>query len=210
MLSRSIPSGLARKESLVSLDLSYNQLKGPLPYGIAIERASPEAFQNNKGLCGNTDASSTGHGPTHKFVVLVIFMVSLAIFLIIGLVGILCFLKNRKKYTERKAQETSNGEVDIFSILNYEGSDLYNDIIRATEDFDDKYCIGKGGHGKVYKAEVPTDHVLAIKKIHSFENEDVAAQDEFRNEIQVLAKIRHRNIVRLWVLFARTTQVSDL
>ena len=159
MLSGSIPSGVARKESLVSLDMSYNQLEGPLVDGIAIERASPEAFQNNRGLCGNTkllhpcDSSSTGHGPTHKFVVLVIVMVSLALFLIIELVGILYFLKNRKKYTERKAQETRNGDVDIFSILNYKGSDLYNDIIiRATEDFDDKYCIGKGGYGKVYKA----------------------------------------------------------
>ncbi|RWR96590.1 MDIS1-interacting receptor like kinase 2-like protein [Cinnamomum micranthum f. kanehirae] len=204
MLSGSIPSGLGRKESLASLDLSYNQLEGPLPDGIAIERASPEAFQNNRGLCGNKKllhpcySSSTGNGPTHKFVVLVIVMVCLALFLIIGFVGVLYFLKNRKKCTERKAEETSNEEKDIFSVLNYNGSDLYNDIIRATEDFDEKYCIGKGGYGNVYKADVPTDHVLAIKKIHSFENEDVAAQDAFRNEIQVLTQIRHRNIVRLY------------
>eukprot|EP00268_Persea_americana_P042478 TRINITY_DN4251_c0_g1_i3.p1 TRINITY_DN4251_c0_g1~~TRINITY_DN4251_c0_g1_i3.p1 ORF type:complete len:1015 (-),score=122.21 TRINITY_DN4251_c0_g1_i3:597-3641(-) len=204
MLSGSIPSGVARKESLVSLDLSYNQLEGPLPDGIAIERTSPEAFQNNRGLCGNTKllhpcySSSTGHGPTHKFVVLVIVVASLALFLIIGFVGVLYFLKNRKKCTERKTEETSNEEMDIFSVLSYKGSDLYNDIIKATEDFDDKYCIGKGGYGNVYKAEVPTDHVLAIKKIHSFENEDVAAQDAFRNEIQVLTQIRHRNIVRLY------------
>ncbi|XXG89739.1 hypothetical protein AAC387_Pa12g1669 [Persea americana] len=90
LISGSIPAGVARKESLVSLDLSYNRLEGPLPDGIAIERASPEALQNNRGLGGNTkllhpcDSSSTGHCPAHKFVVLVIVMVSLAPCLIIG------------------------------------------------------------------------------------------------------------------------------
>ena len=91
------------KEILISLDLPYNQLEGPLPNGIAIERASPEAFQNNRGLYGNSkglhtcDSFSAGHGPTGKIVIMVVVMV-----FVIGLVGILCLLKHwRSSQRER-------------------------------------------------------------------------------------------------------------
>ncbi|RWR96585.1 MDIS1-interacting receptor like kinase 2-like protein [Cinnamomum micranthum f. kanehirae] len=199
-LCGSIPSSVASKEILVSLDLSYNQLEGPLPNGIAIERASPEAFQNNRGLCGDSkglhpcDSFSAGHGPTRKIVIMVVVMV-----FVIGLVGILCLPRHTEKFTKREADETSSGEVVVISVLNHNGSDLYSAIIRATEDFGSKYCIGEGGYGKVYKAELLTGQVLAIKKLYSFEEGDAAAaaQEAFRNEIQMLTEIRHRNIVRL-------------
>ncbi|XXG89765.1 hypothetical protein AAC387_Pa12g1690 [Persea americana] len=103
-----------------------------------------------------------------------------------------------ENFTKREADETRSGEVVVFSVLNHNGSDLYNAIIRATEDFDGKYCIGEGGYGKVYKAELLTGQVLAIKKLYSFEEGDAAAsQEAFRNEIQMLTEIPHRNIVRL-------------
>ncbi|XXG89756.1 hypothetical protein AAC387_Pa12g1684 [Persea americana] len=206
VLSGSIPSSIARQESLISLDLSNNQLEGPLPDGIAIERASPEAFQNNRGLCGIVsgllpcNSSSAGHGPTRKVsvVILLVVIAIVALLVVIMLAGILYCLKHRKKSTERGPQETSSGERNIFSVLNYNGSDLYKDIIRATDNFDDKYFIGKGGCGSVYKAELPTPQVVAIKKLHSVEEGDVADLRAFTNEIEVLTEIRHRNIVRLY------------
>ncbi|KAJ1419600.1 Tyrosine-protein kinase, active site [Sesbania bispinosa] len=48
---------------------------------------------------------------------------------------------------------TKNG--DLFCIWNYDGNIAYEDIIRATEDFDMKYCIGTGAYGSVYKALLP-------------------------------------------------------
>ncbi|RVW88336.1 MDIS1-interacting receptor like kinase 2 [Vitis vinifera] len=40
------------------------------------------------------------------------------------------------------------------------------DIIEVTEDFNSKYCIGSGGHGTVYKADLLTGRVVAVKKLH--------------------------------------------
>ncbi|KAL6011588.1 hypothetical protein ACLOJK_002036 [Asimina triloba] len=71
-------------------------------------------------------------------------------------------------------------------------------------DFDDKYCIGEGGQGRVYRADQPTGLVVAVKKLHQLESGEQGEDKSFINEIQALAEIRHLNILKLWVLFACT------
>jgi serine/threonine protein kinase len=74
---------------------------------------------------------------------------------------------------------------------------VYENIIEATEDFDDKHLIGVGGHGSVYKAELQTGQVVAVKKLHSVVDEENSNLKSFTSEIQALTEIRHRNIVKL-------------
>ena len=52
---------------------------------------------------------------------------------------------------------------DIFSIWDYEGVIAYQDIIQATEDFDIIYRIGIGGYCSVYRAQLPSSKVVALK-----------------------------------------------
>ncbi|XP_034703619.1 MDIS1-interacting receptor like kinase 2-like [Vitis riparia] len=75
---------------------------------------------------------------------------------------------------------------------------LYEHIIEGTEDFNSKNCIGTGGYGTVYKAELPTGQVVAVKKLHSTQDGDMADLKAFQSEIHALAGIRHRNIVKLY------------
>ncbi|KAK9928859.1 hypothetical protein M0R45_025978 [Rubus argutus] len=94
--------------------------------------------------------------------------------------------------------EEKNKDAEIsFSILNFDGRSMYEEIIRATEDFDSKYCIGNGGHGSVFIANMPSANIVAVKKLHLRCSDDKNLQKEFLNEIRVLTKIRHRNIVKL-------------
>ncbi|KAA3476673.1 putative LRR receptor-like serine/threonine-protein kinase [Gossypium australe] len=53
-----------------------------------------------------------------------------------------------------------------FSLTPLNGRILYEEIIRVTKDFDAQYCIGKGGYGNVYKAELSSGEVVAVKKFH--------------------------------------------
>ncbi|KAG8482725.1 hypothetical protein CXB51_024269 [Gossypium anomalum] len=73
----------------------------------------------------------------------------------------------------------------------------FEDIIKATEDFDIKYCIGTGGYGSVYRAVLRSGKVVALKKLHRLEAEQPAYDTSFRNEIKFLTEIRHKNIVKL-------------
>nr|XP_029120200.1 MDIS1-interacting receptor like kinase 2-like [Elaeis guineensis] len=83
----------------------------------------------------------------------------------------------------------------MFSILNFDGRVAYDYIINASKNFDEKYCIGSGAYGKVYKVEFPMEHVVAVKKLHLMEG--VLDEKSFQSEIQALTRIRHRNIVKL-------------
>ncbi|CAL5325085.1 unnamed protein product [Camellia sinensis] len=65
-------------------------------------------------------------------------------------------------------------------------------IIKATNDFKIKYCIGTGGYGSVYRAQLPSGKVVA------FEAEEPTFDKSFRNEVQMLTNIWHQNIVKLY------------
>nr|XP_023899494.1 MDIS1-interacting receptor like kinase 2-like [Quercus suber] len=75
---------------------------------------------------------------------------------------------------------------------------VYENIIEATEDFDLKYCSGVGGHGSVYKAELPTSQVVAMKKLHPLLNGETFNQKTITSEIHASTEIRHRKIVKLY------------
>ena len=114
-----------------------------------------------------------------------------AIFLILGFL----FLSRNAQNLQHENRAWKNG--DMFSIWNYDGKIAFEDIIEATQDFDIRYCIGTGGYGSVYRAQLPSGKAVALKKLHRMEAEDPAFDKSFRNEAKVLSEIRHKNIVKL-------------
>ncbi|OMO73159.1 hypothetical protein CCACVL1_17432 [Corchorus capsularis] len=68
-------------------------------------------------------------------------------------------------------------------------------VTRATRNFSSALQIGEGGFGIVYKAQLDSGQVVAIKraKKEHFEN----LRTEFSSEVELLAKIDHRNLVKL-------------
>nr|XP_027090551.1 MDIS1-interacting receptor like kinase 2-like [Coffea arabica] len=81
---------------------------------------------------------------------------------------------------------------------------VYENIIDATENFDPKYCIGVGGCGRVFRAELPNGQVVAVKKLHATDGDALRRLKDFTNEIQALTNIRHRNIVELYGFCSHT------
>ncbi|KAL4654175.1 hypothetical protein ACB092_01G359100 [Castanea dentata] len=68
-------------------------------------------------------------------------------------------------------------------------------LLKATSNFSQSLRIGEGGFGTVYKAQLENGHMVAIKRAKKelFEN----LQTEFSSEVELLAKIDHRNLVKL-------------
>ncbi|WVZ64531.1 hypothetical protein U9M48_014032 [Paspalum notatum var. saurae] len=69
----------------------------------------------------------------------------------------------------------------------------FEDIEAATQNFSEAYKIGQGGFGKVYKAMLGGQEV-AIKRLSK---DSEQGMEEFRNEAILIAKLQHRNLVRL-------------
>ncbi|SPT20200.1 unnamed protein product [Triticum aestivum] len=70
----------------------------------------------------------------------------------------------------------------------------FEDISTATDNFSDSKQIGSGGFGKVYKGILQGDNEVAIKRLSKGSGQGM---QEFRNEIILIAKLQHKNLVRL-------------
>ncbi|XP_058094181.1 cysteine-rich receptor-like protein kinase 10 isoform X2 [Magnolia sinica] len=64
----------------------------------------------------------------------------------------------------------------------------------ATDNFSDKNKLGEGGFGPVYKGMLFDGKEIAVKRLS---RGSVQGQEEFKNEVTFIAKLQHRNLVRL-------------
>ncbi|TKY51070.1 Cysteine-rich receptor protein kinase 10 [Spatholobus suberectus] len=67
-------------------------------------------------------------------------------------------------------------------------------IEAATKKFSYENRIGEGGFGAVYKGILPDGREIAVKKLSQSSTQGAA---EFKNEILLIAKLQHRNLVTL-------------
>ncbi|XP_047951130.1 receptor-like serine/threonine-protein kinase SD1-8 [Salvia hispanica] len=67
-------------------------------------------------------------------------------------------------------------------------------IVKATNNFSMENKIGAGGFGTVYKGNMPSGEEVAVKRLSKSSTQGL---EEFRNEVMVIAKLQHRNLVRL-------------
>lgn len=82
----------------------------------------------------------------------------------------------------------------------------FEKLRKATKNFDERLRLGKGGYGMVYKGVLPAAAVddddgrppaateVAVKM---FTRDDAKCVDDFLKEVQIIHRLRHRNIVPL-------------
>ncbi|CAM0954945.1 unnamed protein product [Alopecurus aequalis] len=70
----------------------------------------------------------------------------------------------------------------------------FEELKGCTENFSDRYEIGAGGYGKVYKGTLGDGIRVAIKRAQSG---SMQGAPEFKNEIELLSRVHHRNLVSL-------------
>ncbi|KAF7106431.1 hypothetical protein CFC21_107161 [Triticum aestivum] len=70
----------------------------------------------------------------------------------------------------------------------------FSQLSDATSNFSDENKLGQGGFGPVYKGQLPEGLEIAIKRLASQSGQGFT---EFKNEVQLIAKLQHTNLVRL-------------
>lgn len=105
-------------------------------------------------------------------------------------------LQREKEDAQREAEEmrklycnTNFGSAGEVSLTEFS----YSEIKEATNNFDESREIGHGGCASVYKGFL-RHTTVAIKK---FNREGVAGEKEFNDEVEILCRMRHPNLVTL-------------
>ena len=178
-LSGFIPTTFEKMRGLSFVDISYNELEGPLPNSRAFHDAHIEALQGNKELCGNV----TGLQPCKAGYISekgnkIIFPFLGTVSLVLLFLGIFFILKAKGKNPQTN-QNTYMDKEEVFTISTFDGRTMYQEIFDATQGFDAKFCIREGGYGTVYKAQLLFGDTFAIKKLTSLCDGNISQQKEF-------------------------------
>ncbi|KAJ0601783.1 putative protein kinase RLK-Pelle-LRR-XI-1 family [Helianthus annuus] len=197
--------------NLQHLDLSMNQMTGATRSLLVCNQVEyldlrsnnfpgPPSIQNRETDLSCNAFSEQSTCKAHMRRQKVVHHLTIFLPIIVGLCFLLLVYRCYKNHnsTDKKIQPETKKHGNVCSILNYDGTIAYEDFITATEDFDLKYCIGTGGYGSVYEAKLPSGQTFALKKLHGFEAKQPAFDQSFKNEVQVLTNLRHKNIVKLY------------
>ncbi|KAL2538904.1 Cysteine-rich receptor-like protein kinase 25 [Forsythia ovata] len=135
--------------------------------------------------------TNQGNGGISKQAIIAIVvsvLVSLVLFFTV------CFFLTRK--AKQKPYDAFNEEYDETNEISTVESLQYdlNTIGLATNNFSPDNKIGEGGFGSVYKGTFPNGQEIAVKRLSKSSGQGAK---EFKNEVVVVAKLQHRNLVRL-------------
>ncbi|XP_054812690.1 leucine-rich repeat receptor-like protein kinase TDR [Prosopis cineraria] len=206
-LSGTIPSGFNNCTTLENFNVSFNSLTGPIPSaGSIFSNLNPSSFSGNDGLCGgvlakpcamDTPSPSTEqqHDHPRKTTGAVVWIVAAAV--AVGLfalvAGTRCF-RSHHSGPFMNNREIGPWKLTAFQRLNFTAEDVVECMTVSNK------IIGMGSTGTVFKVEMPSGDIIAVKKLWGKQKESSNCIRRRRGvlaEVDVLGNVRHRNIVRL-------------
>ncbi|XP_021831982.1 MDIS1-interacting receptor like kinase 2-like [Prunus avium] len=216
-LSGSIPLTLSKLPFIQSLNLS-NNLNGPFPlmknfdlsnnnFTWEFQKDPDNTFVGNSGLCGDARGltrACNSNINNNKVIIGVLVPVCGLLVVATAIALILMFHKKTRRVL-KKVNSAQNFENFESMILQEEVKFTFGEVVKAIDNFHEKYCIGTGGFGRVYKAELLSGQVVAVKRLNTSDSNDIPAINlqSFENEIRTLTNVRHRNIIRLYGFCSR-------
>uniref|UniRef100_N1R4V5 non-specific serine/threonine protein kinase n=1 Tax=Aegilops tauschii TaxID=37682 RepID=N1R4V5_AEGTA len=210
-ISGPIPAELGNLTSLVSLDLYLNKFTGVIPDSLGNLLKLRFLFANNPLLCGpgttkpcpgdppfsppppynpptpptqSAGASSTGA---------IAGGVAAGAALVFAVPAIAFAMWRRRKPEEHffdvpaeEDPEVHLGQLKKFSL---------RELQVASDNFNNKNILGRGGFGKVYKGRLADGTLVAVKRLK--EERTPGGELQFQTEVEMISMAVHRNLLRL-------------
>ncbi|GFQ02350.1 probable LRR receptor-like serine/threonine-protein kinase rkf3 [Phtheirospermum japonicum] len=172
----------------------------------------PSDVGNAKCLFNLDFTSSNSGSKRKKTVIIIVVVVVCGLVLILGVLGF--WLRRRKKANRLFIQQSLNkmrndtnasSGLDSLSASTTLIRFTFDEIKTATKNFSRINIIGKGGYGNVYKGSLPDGSELALKR---FKNCSASGDASFTHEVEVIASVRHVNLVALRGYCTATTPLE--
>ncbi|WJX96652.1 non-specific serine/threonine protein kinase [Trifolium repens] len=100
-----------------------------------------------------------------------------------------CSARHRERHPQNSIMRGQN-QMKLDELPLYD----FKKLETATNSFHIGNMLGKGGFGPVYKGIMEDGHEIAVKRLSKTSGQGI---EEFMNEVLVISKLQHRNLVRL-------------
>eukprot|EP00268_Persea_americana_P056494 TRINITY_DN6671_c0_g1_i3.p1 TRINITY_DN6671_c0_g1~~TRINITY_DN6671_c0_g1_i3.p1 ORF type:complete len:966 (-),score=205.83 TRINITY_DN6671_c0_g1_i3:284-3181(-) len=192
---------------LSSIDFSKNQLSGSIPSELLMI-AGDQAFLGNKGLCidqklqngRSSEIVICSPKPKHKQIIgdhlTLVCIILLALTLVLAGLGLVSYKSfkveesSKENDLERGSRKDPNWKLESFHQTELEAEELNN--------LEEENLIGSGGTGKVYRLDLKNGGPVAVKQLWKGNEVKVMMA-----EMEILGKIRHRNVLKLYACLTR-------
>ncbi|MFQ6620894.1 hypothetical protein Gotur_002700 [Gossypium turneri] len=94
-----------------------------------------------------------------------------------------------KFHSENIGESSIGGKLQQLPLFNFE------ELATATNNFHPQKKLGQGGFGPVYKGTLDDGKEIAVKRLSKASGQGL---EEFMNEVAVISKLQHRNLVKLF------------
>ncbi|KAH7849473.1 hypothetical protein Vadar_018344 [Vaccinium darrowii] len=146
--------------------------------------------------------SPVQHGRSNdkKKVIIIVALTIITGMFLLGLC-ILLYFRKRKKNDERLRTEESHVQNSRHGHSKQSQKDElelplfdFDTIASCTNNFSADNMLGQGGFGPVHKGRLEDGREIAVKRLSKTSRQGL---DEFKNEVSCIAKLQHRNLVKL-------------
>ncbi|XP_062188489.1 LRR receptor-like serine/threonine-protein kinase RPK2 [Phragmites australis] len=137
------------------------------------------------------DGGSSGGGLRTAEIAAIVAASSVIVILFVVVILYMCTRKSTRRLSRRSFRRR---EVKVFDNVDVGVPLTYETVIRATGNFNASNCIGNGGFGPTYRAEIAPGVLVAIKRLAIGKQH---GDKEFQAEVKILGQCRHPNLVTL-------------
>ncbi|KAH7662009.1 S-receptor-like serine/threonine-protein kinase protein [Dioscorea alata] len=155
------------------------------------------AFQSGQDLYVRLAASefaSSGKKSVDGAVIVIVVVIAVLLLLTALACTAYCVCRKRKRrgnatgidhHNHENEMKDEEVELPIFDL---------SVILEATDNFAPENKLGQGGFGPVYKGKLEDGLEIAVKRLSK---DSLQGIQEFKNEVKLITKLQHRNLVRL-------------
>ncbi|CAM8876774.1 unnamed protein product [Rhodiola kirilowii] len=201
-LTGPIPESLSQIIGLTLVDLSFNNFSGSLP------NITARTFKiiGNPLLCGLNSSNNCSASPPEPLIlppdslggstskshhVAIAIGASSGGILLVVVLGFLAWRYRHSKQVFFDVNDQYDPEICFGHLKRYSFKELRN----ATDHFNSKNILGKGGFGVVYKGILNNGKIVAVKRLNDYNA--IGGEIQFQTEVELISLAVHRNLLRL-------------
>ncbi|KAK8598027.1 hypothetical protein V6N13_095419 [Hibiscus sabdariffa] len=205
-----------KQKELYVVDLSNNQLEGPIPS--SLRKMNPDMFAGNKGVCGaplkpcESTLVDTNDiiAPYLKKMIstwVILMPIVVGVFLLLAIVALIRIIQRKKQQPTLTVKASSNPKTEAGLKVEDRASAASSPKLTFLRDEDDRdkfdlpdllkasaEILGSGCFGASYKTALPNGTAMVVKR---YKHMNGVAKEDFQEHMRRIERLNHSNVLTI-------------